>query len=680
MDKVSQNLDSFIDQFLSFREKSGLSRKIIEDIYLGKQQMYSTFRIPKKNGGFRRIEAPHGNLLLVQQVLSDFLQSMFIPKIAANGFVRGRSIVTNAAAHVNKKYVLNIDLKNFFPSISESRIRKVIQLPPLNFSEEIAEFITELCTFKRRLPQGAPTSPVLSNIVCQALDRKIIRLGQKRFGRFHYSRYADDLTFSSNKEFPDELLEAIKRVVHSEGFRLNPKKTRLLTQSDAQVVTGLVVNKKINVPRKFVRELRALLYSWKHDGYELANKKFIFYRILQKQASDLSPKRKKELVQKFIKSSISLKLPRAVLLKTIEGRLAFMKSVKGAKDSIYKKYHALYLELSVNYLRGVNTDTFTLETKMTPEVKESVNKGVREEVKEEVSKKEKSRIWGPHSPLYTAEIFSYFRTTNETGLRELVHTPTDPVQFELHDYVDRAKKFLNERRFPDKDNWIPIKIWGVIKSLVELYDKEGLVYWDKNRKHPFLSDEKFTHKIQALKKKIRFGQIKEETTLITSVLENIAKKKPIQLNFLKDKEALNATFDVMTSVESVRNVLEKVFENIVKHAGRLKIDETKMSNKVDIDVNLREDNNQWYVVLTINHINSKCRGVPEILGNGDFSSMKETLWSLCHWTVKAMFSDNKSYCIRFLSDETKSIKEENYIECLESETVDGFIHEFKFFI
>ncbi|XWW47040.1 RNA-directed DNA polymerase [Fibrella sp. USSR17] len=289
---------------------------------------YKPFSIPKKRGGERTIFAPVGPLKTIQRCLNLVLQCMFNPHKAATGFVPGKSIVDNARPHVGKHYVYNLDLKDFFPSVHFHRVKACLQLPPFNLvgpREPLAFLMANLCCVRDKdepswafLPQGAPTSPILTNVICQQLDRRLTGLA-KRFGAT-YTRYADDLTFSSftnvyqaESEFSHELI----RIITDQRFVINQTKTRLQRPGYRQAVTGLVVNERVNVPRQYWREVRALLHNWESLGYDEANIRF------RKQYDPIKVKHGKET---------------PALANVLSGKLLFMKMVRGANDALYQQY------------------------------------------------------------------------------------------------------------------------------------------------------------------------------------------------------------------------------------------------------------------------------------------------------------------------------------------------------
>ncbi|RTZ65108.1 MAG: RNA-directed DNA polymerase [Aquificaceae bacterium] len=244
---------------------------------------YQRFGIHKKTGGTRMISAPMPRLKRLQYwVLDNLLQKIPLAE-QAHGFVPSKSIVTNAKPHIGKKVVINMDLKNFFPTVSYPRIKGVFLSQ--GYNDEVATLFALICSEpetqtvemdgqryyihskQRYLPQGAPTSPNISNIICYKLDKRLQGLANK-YG-FVYTRYADDMTFSSNDASKVKaLLNWVKATVTEEGFIIHPEKTRIMHQGARQEVTGLVVNEKLSVSRKQLKQFRALLYQIKKDGYD----------------------------------------------------------------------------------------------------------------------------------------------------------------------------------------------------------------------------------------------------------------------------------------------------------------------------------------------------------------------------------------------------------------------------
>ena len=288
------------------------------------KKRYKHFTIPKKSGGVRDIHAPVKGLKSMLTYLNVVFQAMYEPTEAAMGFVPGRSIADNASVHVGKYYVFNTDLKDFFPSIQQPRLWAVLQLKPFSLNKELASVIAGLCCMQDAngdgvLPQGSPCSPILTNIICRQLDRRLTGLA-KRFN-LKYTRYADDITFSSDYNvFQDdsEFMTEFKRIIADQHFIFNDKKTRLQKSNERQEVTGLVVNEKVNVVREYLRDIRNLLYIWKRYGYEQAYAKF-FPRYVSSKAY-----RPKNQGMPSMESVIA-------------GKLLYLSMVMGEDSSVYNK-------------------------------------------------------------------------------------------------------------------------------------------------------------------------------------------------------------------------------------------------------------------------------------------------------------------------------------------------------
>lgn len=403
-------------------------------------QRYRSFTIKKKTGGIRTLHAPVRGLKAIQKTLGFILQTVFEPHPSAMGFVRNRSIVDNAKIHAGQRYVYNIDLKDFFSSIDQARVWKVLQLKPFNlntskpdelakgdihcfirtvtsifspgikktsilyyankslnqvavdvdgkelsFSSEMANklvpglissdgnvikdkllqldeiankryrsnidkgrlqvcnLIASLCCtemeverksetgewekVKRNvLPQGAPTSPVITNIVCQRLDYLLTGVA-RRFG-LRYSRYADDITFSSmhNVYQPEsEFLKEMHRIIAEQNFHIKESKTRLQKDGYRKEVTGLLVNEKANVQQRYIKQLRMWLYYWERYGYERASGFFL---------------------QEYIADKGHVKNGKPDMANVISGKLDYLKMVKGNENELYLKLKGRFTKLS----------------------------------------------------------------------------------------------------------------------------------------------------------------------------------------------------------------------------------------------------------------------------------------------------------------------------------------------
>jgi RNA-directed DNA polymerase len=225
---------------------------------------YRVFEIPKRRGGMRRIDAPYPALLECQRWINSNILAKVPISSAAHGFTTGRSILTNASIHCSKKHLLKMDLKDFFPSIGIQRVIKVFQV--LGYPNNVAVYLARLCCLSDSLPQGAATSPALSNIIAGRLDARLSGLAQK--ANLQYSRYADDMIFSGH-HISTWFIAAVGKIAEIEGFTVNSEKTQLIRSDRRRIVTGLsVAGAEPRVPISYKRRLRQQVHFIVKYGYD----------------------------------------------------------------------------------------------------------------------------------------------------------------------------------------------------------------------------------------------------------------------------------------------------------------------------------------------------------------------------------------------------------------------------
>jgi retron-type reverse transcriptase len=218
---------------------------------------YRKFTIAKKSGGVRTILAPRTFLKAVQKyILRKILERQPLPAYVT-GFVRKRGIIQNGEIHVGARHILNVDIKDFFPSIGEAKVTQVFS--EFGFPKLMAWVLSRLTTFNGGLPQGAPTSPCLANLVFKEVDEKVLKLARDH--RLKYSRYADDLTFSGPNPIERRFLDQLINIITRYGFQLNAKKIRFAKPGQPKYVTGLVVNERVHPSREQRRRLRAMFHN-----------------------------------------------------------------------------------------------------------------------------------------------------------------------------------------------------------------------------------------------------------------------------------------------------------------------------------------------------------------------------------------------------------------------------------
>jgi RNA-directed DNA polymerase len=306
---------------------------------LPSRNKYSTFLISKKGGGEREITAPISPIKILQRKLNKALELVYMPKSCTHGFIINRSIITNARMHQKKRCVLNLDLKDFFPSIHFGRVRGLFMGIPYNLNQDVSTILAQICCHNGKLPQGAPTSPIVSNMVCAKLDSNLKQLAREN--QCSYTRYADDITFSSNRSgFPSsiaclseigqtEVGKELNDIIEKNGFKINSSKTRLQLRHQRQEVTGLIVNRYVNINRKYFKKLRAILYAWKKFGIESTTQNFFENHASFKY--------------------FGVEVDSVLFKKIIQGKIEFVGMVKGKTSRIFidlqSKFYSLASEL-----------------------------------------------------------------------------------------------------------------------------------------------------------------------------------------------------------------------------------------------------------------------------------------------------------------------------------------------
>ncbi len=618
---------------------------------------YTTFEIAKKSGGKREINAPVKALKNLQKTLAYILSCLFKPSMVTHGFSKNRSIITNAKHHIAQNYVYNIDLEDFFPSIHKARIEKRLQVAPFNLNGEksqIATLIARLTTLKvfengknfAVLPQGSPTSPVLSNIICERLDRRLLGLA-KRFN-VRYSRYADDMTFSSMHNVYQEDSEFIKelhRIIEEQNFKINPKKTRLQKQGYRQEVTGIIVNEKINVNRRYVKQLRAMIYSIEKFGIEKAQKSF-------------------EEHYKRDKGHIKQNIPS--ILQVVRGKLDYLKMVKGNNDSTYLKLQERFE--SVTPIKK-------------PKDEKSINK-INPKV---------------HNPKELVKLLSSFANSNNS-LKYATHD-WDMEQLEdkwrnfdkfIRDIGKEWKKISNDLKNLKSKTSAKINNFLFRNDLGEKDDEDRLIVWGEhhiafgwsspqlkvwcNEGHDpfkfFLPDEyrkringksidRFRDIVWLFKNEI---EIRTEDKRLKEVFREIKKDilgKDFKLSLDKSLDGV----DFYTDVQHFKNGLRKIFQGA-----------STRTQYPQINIKAKK-NDKGYVDIYITHIDSFSNKEPKELSqeieNGDFEDIKESFRSLCDWSVQDRYLD-ESIIVDYLGEISK--------ESFEVEdTIDGFTHILRFY-
>ncbi len=673
---------------------------------------YRKFEINKKSGKKRTIYAPNNGLKAIQNCLNHIFQAIYQVHKSATGFVPGKSIVDNAQIHVGNLYVFNIDLKDFFPSIDQARIWGRLQHPPFNLNKKqgklnLANIIASLCCheieverfddergwYKENrfvLPQGAPTSPSLSNIICQQLDYYLSAVA-KRFG-LKYSRYADDITFSSMHnvyQAESGFRKELHRIIKEQRFYINPSKTRLQKQGFRQEVTGIVVNEKTNVSSKYIKELRKWLYYWEAYGYGRANSFFI-------------PKYKAD------KGHIKKGEPN--MQNILDGKLDYLKMIKGATNPTYLKLHDRFSKLINNDAntssaggtkevekKEISTNELKVSIESVSETLEPIilikeiliKKGETIPYSSFVSNYESLELKNPilHHPRKLVNILNKF-TDNQSALKFATHTwdarRDSDFLSDIETFVKQAKheyfKFNKELKYLKKELDAKIsqflfnpnvkeKGWGInrikfgwsseelktyIKNTPEA-KPEGYIlpkYAQKKIKqhNDNMMVSNFKHVIDVFKNEIEIRD--ENDTLMNMIMhyhdKYISNFEPVDVENLENK-------NFYTDVDYFGKALELVFENIRKRDHHTKVSYIGVDN---------EDSFQLEIAHHDSFNTGRSINDPKLLGaNGDFGTIRGYLKNLCDWSIESDFIEGQ-YRINYLSSDAsidKHTKIENAI-------------------
>lgn len=339
----------FVLKYPKLSDKKCVTLKQLKFFAAQSKTLYHSFYIKKKSGKLREISAPVHGLKLIQELINEILVAVYAPNDNACGFVRGKSITDGANKHVNQHFVLNLDLKDFFDSFEWYQVRNLFRKTPFAFpesenkSDNLPLLLAYLCCYPKEveryvdgeyrketryvLPQGAPCSPMLTNMLCRTLDARLAGLA-KKYGA-QYSRYADDISFSHSRNifkndssFRAQVKQIIEATPH---LRINDDKTRLQGRRYRQEVTGIIVNDKVNVPQRYINQIRKWLYFWEHYGYQKANALFTeFYMLDKGHVKHICPG----------------------LENVLAGKLNYLKMIKGAENPTFVKLHQRYMFVS----------------------------------------------------------------------------------------------------------------------------------------------------------------------------------------------------------------------------------------------------------------------------------------------------------------------------------------------
>lgn len=673
---------------------------------------YQTFTIKKKSGADRTINAPVKGLKSILRSLNFVLQCVYEPHEAATGFVLEKSIVDNAKKHVGHHYVLNMDLKDFFHTFDRNRVKMGFIYEPFNLGgdkEPLAFLLASLCTHpfeidgeeKTVLPQGSPTSPTLTNILCKKLDRRLTGLAN-RFGAT-YTRYADDITFSSphniytDKEFNKEL----KRIIEEDQkLVINPKKTRLQKAGYRQEATGLIVNDKVNVRKRYVKQIRMWLYYWEKYGYEKAEQIFkrdyivdkghvkninahlanvldgkLEFLKMVKGVEDGTYKGLKERFEKLTQSS-----PSSTILKLSDdnpNRMLEKKVVSisdGAPSEISNIYKNNNIELIVRSLGNSSIEELTVD--------KYLGKGLKLPYIEIFENTDRYKPSLPHNPEQTTILLTEFKNDG-SGFKELVHKPFDeitPIEVleKVKNHPNFSGYFKKGRKSGFRGN-INSEVQNSIIGLINSFERIGNVHWGQFNEYPFgeHGSSEYTTYAMNFKKNYRFGPKQDGYTSLEEIIRSTflkeIKRFDPKLIFLPDERKFNLRGSFYTWVPSVKKGLEFIAQGINEHSN---IYGSSSFDSKEILFELRRDTILNTISLLIIDSDSYAnRPAEEILKDLRLSEVSKRFFrSICDWSVY-LKNDEGNFRARVL----KRIQDIGKEDILPIEEIKGFTHEITFY-
>jgi len=606
---------------------------------------YLQFEINKKSGGKRIINAPVKRLKVIQKCLNIIFQSVNQIHPSAFGFVENKSIYDNAKIHIGQNYVFNLDLNDFFTSIDQARIWSRLQQPPFLLNEnfgrlELANIISALLcakievnrknnenewtkVYKNVLPQGAPTSPVISNIICKQLDFYLFAVSKKF--NLNYSRYADDITFSSMHNVYQkngDFITEVHRIIATQNFSINENKTRLQKIGFRQEVTGLVVNEKVNVQKQYIKELRMWLYYWESYGYEKTNSFFaIKYKLEKKNLNFSEPN----------------------MLDVIGGKLNFLKMIKGVENSTFKNLKNRYNKLIESNSISKNF------TKSTPENK----------IKKTEKSKSSKEIERELNPKDVADFMSLFNKRD--GLKYLTHDFDDEEYFEIDKFLFQAQKEFDSQT---KLLSIPPNLYSIVKqfgfnsenpvwiSSEDEIIKEGFssLNWKgwskKNRLHP-IRNSHFSQIIEKFRKLTRI-ESPRLSKIVEKIVAEVFKENNNEFYYSNLDKA-----DFYTHIPSFEKALTEIFKLMAVR---------KEHKEIHVIFNRSIKDKYFIRELIIEQVGSYPTKELALLEKewssekGAMYMIKEKLRGYCYWSIETEI-EGKPQRINILKDKLKPLTE-----------------------
>ena len=626
---------------------------------------YERLQIPKKNGDVRVLHAVKGRLKTLQQNTYEKLSSTYKPSSFAKGFVKKSSIISHAKIHRNKKLIISFDIQDFFPSITWARVYGMFKAQPFNFPEQWAVYFAQICCLDDNGPiaQGAVTSPYVSNMLCRKLDSRLSKLARKE--RLDYSRYADDLTFSTNKFVNIENIKKwVEGIVNDESFELNHSKTRVLKKHQRQAVTGIIVNEGLNVNRKYIKNIRAVIHNCMKDGVIKHILKPNQYKDSRNSCPPMFEGENKEIISyKF--GQLGIKKAKHIFYKSLEGRIQYVGQVAKANKKLnpmhYKTRHDIYTDLwerynfllekegedsSIRYRANIELNRAkndTLISKTDDMNKDQLEKFVQKRSLEDprffsrsfeindINKFRKQVVELLENPLVNDKmvisLLSLLRDSQNNVLGKIVHLDDINVKKFMKSYD--TYKVKQRREIPNGIRNIYDRLYNVVREEIRKVDTK--IFSTKKFKSLFKHIDEF-------KRQTRFGANPNDSTLFDDRIMKISNE--MASDFLKrykkkveiDLSGLNAKSfytDVVSTLLAVKIILKSMYHHTPSSSN----------SKIIISSSYKEDD--VIIKITSNKV-KEISGNPDnrkLIAHGKIRHAIHFLNGLCDYSIIGKYDD-----------------------------------------
>lgn len=639
----------------------GVNEKHLAITLYGKPRIdhYNQKRFPKSNGKERIIHAVQEPLKSIQRKLLEKLENKYQPSPFCHGFVKDKSIISNAKMHTRKKVIIKIDLKDFFPSITFPRVRGMFSGPQFNLPTSWATIIAQISCLDINyggLPQGGVISPYISNLITRKLDARLHGLANEF--KMHFTRYADDMTFSTNANIDISIfLGRAYKIIEEERFTVNEEKTRIMYPWNRQAVTGVIVNDGLNVNRKYIRNIRAILHNCEEKGLYSQIVKSRLFKDDRNSRVSLTRKDKKFYTHNG--TEVDVATAKRMFLKNLEGQIQFVGQVVNANDldnnAHYNNRFKIYEELlarlnritvadkigavvnsvykeSIQRRKEIDGREITLDV-CTEIINEKIINDARyffksfnfeDEIKlnEQITKLEETSI-----DKYTVQkILADFRNSADTFLGRLVHS-SKITKKEFNEFL---KSFNSSMRLK-----IPLEFGKRLNSILEkLYGFTTGFKWEKSFSL-WEIDEARTKHIFDLKKMIRFEEAKPDEcknlkTELNAVIDRVKKE-----NKFKKKVSVKTTIKIKnlyTYTDGILEGIKQILTSMIKHTN---------SNEIHISAKRSDDNN--FVEIKIFDMDSNreldFEPIRDNLANGKIKAAMENLYGFCDYFIIAQYKE-----------------------------------------